>query len=80
MTDAAAPAAYTVLARKYRPTDFDHLIGQDALVRTLTNAIEAERVAHAFMLAGGARRGQDDDRAHHRPRAQLRGARGWGVA
>ena len=52
MTDAAAPAAYTVLARKYRPADFDHLIGQDALVRTLTNAIEADRVAHAFMLAG----------------------------
>ena len=52
MTDATAPAAYTVLARKYRPTDFDHLIGQDALVRTLTNAIEADRVAHAFMLAG----------------------------
>ena len=52
MTDAAAPAAYTVLARKYRPADFDHLIGQDTLVRTLTNAIEADRVAHAFMLAG----------------------------
>ena len=52
MTDAAAPAAYTVLARKYRPADFDQLIGQDALVRTLTNAIEADRVAHAFMLAG----------------------------
>ncbi len=52
MTDAAAPAAYTVLARKYRPKDFDDLIGQDALVRTLTNAIEADRVAHAFMLAG----------------------------
>ena len=52
MTDAAAPAAYTVLARKYRPSDFDHLIGQDALVRTLSNAIEADRVAHAFMLAG----------------------------
>ena len=52
MTDAAAPAAYTVLARKYRPADFGQLIGQDALVRTLTNAIETDRVAHAFMLAG----------------------------
>ena len=52
MTDAAAAAAYTVLARKYRPTDFDDLIGQDALVRTLTNAVEADRMAHAFMLAG----------------------------
>ena len=52
MTDAVTPAAYAVLARKYRPTNFDDLIGQDALVRTLTNAIEADRVAHAFMLAG----------------------------
>jgi DNA polymerase-3 subunit gamma/tau len=44
--------AYQVLARKYRPSCFDELIGQDALVRTLTNAIETNRVAHAFMLTG----------------------------
>ncbi len=43
---------YRVLARKYRPQNFDELIGQDALVRTLTNAIESGRVAHAFMLTG----------------------------
>ena len=43
---------YRVLARKYRPQNFDQLIGQDALVRTLTNAIESGRVAHAFMLTG----------------------------
>jgi len=43
---------YRVLARKYRPTDFNTLIGQDALVRTLTNAIQSGRLAHAFMLTG----------------------------
>ena len=44
--------AYRVLARKYRPRHFDELIGQDALVRTLRNAIESGRIAHAFMLTG----------------------------
>lgn len=44
--------AYRVLARKYRPQNFAELKGQDALVRTLTNAIEQGRVAHAFMLTG----------------------------
>ncbi|MCG5239262.1 DNA polymerase III subunit gamma/tau [Azospirillum doebereinerae] len=51
----AAPAtglAYRVLARKYRPKTFDELIGQDALVRTLTNAIHSGRIAQAFMLTG----------------------------
>ena len=50
MSDAQTP--YRVLARKYRPQNFDELIGQDALVRTLTNAIESGRIAHAFMLTG----------------------------
>lgn len=44
--------AYRVLARKYRPQDFTGLIGQDALVRTLTNAFATGRIAHAFMLTG----------------------------
>ncbi|MFP5516547.1 MAG: DNA polymerase III subunit gamma/tau [Alphaproteobacteria bacterium] len=55
MTAASAPAtglAYRVLARKYRPKTFDELIGQDALVRTLTNAIQSGRIAQAFMLTG----------------------------
>lgn len=43
---------YRVLARKYRPQNFDELIGQSALVRTLKNAIESGRIAHAFMLTG----------------------------
>ncbi len=45
-------AAYTVLARKYRPRVFEDLIGQEAMVRTLTNAFASGRIAHAFMLTG----------------------------
>ena len=52
MSDNQENQAYRVLARKYRPQNFDQLIGQDALVRTLTNAISSGRVAHAFMLTG----------------------------
>ena len=43
---------YTVLARKYRPTSFDGLIGQGGTVRILTNAVETGRLAHAFVLTG----------------------------
>jgi len=50
MADTAQP--YRVLARKYRPTDFTGLIGQEALVRTLSNAFATGRIAHAFMLTG----------------------------
>jgi DNA polymerase-3 subunit gamma/tau len=51
-SDAAAATPYRVLARKYRPQTFAQLIGQDALVRTLSNAIQAGRLAHAFLLTG----------------------------
>jgi DNA polymerase-3 subunit gamma/tau len=44
--------AYRVLARKYRPQSFGELIGQDAMVQTLGNAIKRERLAHAFLLTG----------------------------
>jgi DNA polymerase III subunit gamma/tau len=44
--------AYRVLARKYRPMRFAELIGQEAMVRTLTNAIATGRIAHAFILTG----------------------------
>ena len=47
---AATP--YRVLARKYRPTRFEDLIGQDVMVRTLRNAFALNRIAHAFMLTG----------------------------
>ncbi|HKR20163.1 MAG TPA: DNA polymerase III subunit gamma/tau [Stellaceae bacterium] len=43
---------YRVLARKYRPTNFAELIGQEAMVRTLANAIATGRIAHAFILTG----------------------------
>ncbi len=43
---------YQVLARKYRPLTFEDMIGQEAMVRTLTNAFATQRVAHAFMLTG----------------------------
>jgi len=49
---AKRDVAYRVLARKYRPSDFTGLIGQDALVRTLSNAFVTGRIAHAFMLTG----------------------------
>ncbi len=47
-----APGHYRVLARKYRPSDFSGLIGQEAMVRTLRNAIAQNRLAHGFMLTG----------------------------
>jgi DNA polymerase-3 subunit gamma/tau len=51
-TKAANASPYRVLARKYRPQTFAELIGQDATVKTLANAIERDRVAHAFLLTG----------------------------
>ena len=45
-------ADYRVLALKYRPSVFAELIGQEAMVRTLTNAIDSGRLAHAFVLTG----------------------------
>ena len=47
---AAQP--YRVLARKYRPSRFSELIGQDAMVQTLGNAIKRDRLAHAFLMTG----------------------------
>src|SRR6188768_230338 len=44
--------AYRVLARKYRPQTFAELIGQDAMVQTLANAIKRDRLAHAFLFTG----------------------------
>jgi len=49
---AVAGDPYRVLARKHRPQSFAELVGQDALVRTLTNAIARDRIAHAFVLTG----------------------------
>ena len=49
---AAEDAGYRVLARKYRPASFDDLIGQDAMVRTISNAFESGRIPQAWILTG----------------------------
>ena len=51
-TPAASNQPYRVLARKYRPQTFSELIGQEAMVRTLANAIARDRLAHAFLMTG----------------------------
>jgi DNA polymerase-3 subunit gamma/tau len=50
--EALSNASYRVLARKYRPATFDDLIGQDAMVRTVSNAFEAARIPQAWILTG----------------------------
>jgi DNA polymerase III subunit gamma/tau len=53
MNDATTPSApYRVLARKYRPAAFADLIGQDAMVRTISNAFETGRIPQAWILTG----------------------------
>ncbi len=56
MNDATTPdprgSGYRVLARKYRPATFDDLIGQEAMVRTISNAFEAGRIPQAWILTG----------------------------
>ncbi|WP_298920301.1 DNA polymerase III subunit gamma/tau [uncultured Roseobacter sp.] len=49
---ATAKSEYQVLARKYRPETFADLVGQDAMVRTLKNAFDADRIAQAFIMTG----------------------------
>ncbi|MFQ5669673.1 MAG: DNA polymerase III subunit gamma/tau [Acidobacteriota bacterium] len=46
------PAGFQVLARRYRPQSFSQVVGQDPIVRTLTNAVESDRVAHAYLFCG----------------------------
>jgi DNA polymerase-3 subunit gamma/tau len=49
---AEAPRSYLVLARRYRPTQFEQVIGQEHVTRTLQNAIQASRVHHAYLFTG----------------------------
>ncbi|MEZ8006024.1 MAG: DNA polymerase III subunit gamma/tau [Amylibacter sp.] len=51
-TSDTPKTAYQVLARKYRPETFSDMVGQDSMVRTLRNAFEADRIAHAFVMTG----------------------------
>ena len=44
--------SYTVLARKYRPKKLSELVGQDTLVKVITNSFRLNRIAHAFLLTG----------------------------
>ena len=50
--EAAPPTPYRVLARKYRPANFDDLIGQEAMVTTLSNAFDLGRIHQAYILTG----------------------------
>jgi DNA polymerase III subunit gamma/tau len=50
--ESADPASYRVLARKYRPATFDDLIGQEAMVRTVSNAFDTGRIPQAWILTG----------------------------
>ena len=50
--ESAAPKAYTVLARRYRSRTFDEVVGQEAISRTLQNAIAHGRTAHAYLFCG----------------------------
>ena len=43
---------YQVIARRWRPKQFDQLVGQDHIIRTLSNAIESNRIAHAYLFVG----------------------------
>ena len=52
LTPTATARPYRVLARKYRPQTFSELLGQDAMVQTLGNAIKRDRLAHAFLMTG----------------------------
>ncbi|MCH7823581.1 MAG: DNA polymerase III subunit gamma/tau, partial [Acidobacteria bacterium] len=47
-----AHGSYQVLARKWRPQKFDQVVGQSAIVRTLSNALDQGRVAHAYCFSG----------------------------
>src|SRR4051812_49852756 len=48
----SSTAEYTVLARRYRPQQFSDLVGQEPIARALSNALSANRVAHAYLFTG----------------------------
>ena len=51
-TERKIPVSYQVLARKWRPRDFEQLVGQEHVVRALVNALDADRLHHAFLFTG----------------------------
>src|SRR5260370_26726451 len=50
--EAAAPEGYTVLARRYRPQQFEDVVGQEPVAKALVNALKSNRVAHAYLFTG----------------------------
>ena len=52
LTFSPTGMSYQVLARKYRPRNFDSLVGQDHVVRALTHALEQKRLHHAYLFTG----------------------------
>ena len=52
--------SYVVLARKYRPRSFDQMVGQEHVVRALTNALEQQRLHHAYLFTGPGGSGLSD--------------------
>jgi DNA polymerase-3 subunit gamma/tau len=50
--DPSASAGYTVLARRYRPARFEDCVGQEHVAQAITNAIDSQRVAHAYLFCG----------------------------
>ena len=64
--------AYQVLARKWRPQQFEDVLGQQAVTRTLKNALKSKRIAQAFVFSGPRGCGKTTTRAHPGARAQLR--------
>ena len=64
--------AYQVTARKWRPRQFDEVVGQEHITATLKNAVHSGRIAQCYLFCGPPRRGQDHDRADSRQGPQLR--------
>ena len=65
-------AEYTVLARRYRPQQFEDLVGQEAISQVLVNALESQRVAHAYLFTGARGVGKTSTGPHPGQVSQLR--------
>ena len=68
--------SYTALYRKFRPSTFEDVKGQDHIVTTLKNQIRADRIGHALPVLRNPRNRKNDDRQDSRPLGQLRTSRG----
>ena len=64
--------AYQVTARKWRPRQFDEVVGQEHITATLKSAVHSGRIAQCYLVLRASRRGQNHDRADSRQGPQLR--------